>query len=383
MGNQHPDDEFDHRKHGATAGHNARVVRWMTWRAVYGALIFGAIGAGPAPAREPLLLSATQGSAELAEDRGRGDPPAAAVSTSPAAATLTERSAFTSDQGAFSTGEIPPSDAPPDIHEPWSEPEPNAVRTEPWGWQVLPDGTLYPSYLAGPKEPRFASVWNHDPHYGWMLDLEAGGRVGLLRYGTEGRPRPDGWELDLEGAAFPRLDLDHEEDLISADFRVGVPLTFGLGPWRMKLAVYHLSSHLGDEFQLRFPEVPRINYSRNALVLGGAYYLRDDLCLYAEAEWAFYTDGGTQPWEFQFGLDYSPVRWAHGSRGAPFLALNGQLREEVDYGGSFVAQAGWQWRGNTNHRFRVGLQYFAGKSDQYQFYRRHEDKVGVGMWYDF
>lgn len=147
-------------------------------------------------------------------------------------------------------------------------------RSDCWTWQLLPDGLIYPSYLAGTNESRFASVWNHDSHLGWMWDLEAGGRVGIFRFGTEGgSPRPNGWQLDLEGAAFPRLDLDHEEDLISVDFRVGLPLTFGYGPFQAKLAVYHLSSHLGDEFSLRFPDYPRINYSRDALVLGGSYYL--------------------------------------------------------------------------------------------------------------
>ena len=151
----------------------------------------------------------------------------------------------------------------------------------------MPDGLVYPTYLAAPKESRFAGLVNYERHWGWLLDLEAGGRVGLFRYGTASTSRPEGWQLDLEGAAFPRLDLEHEEDLIAADFRGGLPLTFGAGPWRGKLAVYHLSSHLGDEFLLRFPEASRINYSRNALVLGGTYFWTEAWSIYGEAEWAF------------------------------------------------------------------------------------------------
>ena len=44
---------------------------------------------------------------------------------------------------------------------------------------------------------------------------------------------------------------------------------------------------------------------------------------------------------------------------------------------------GWQSRGLTGHLFRLGVQYFTGPSDQYQFFCRNENKVGIGLWYDF
>lgn len=259
----------------------------------------------------------------------------------------------------------------------------SVLRGECWTWQLLPDGLIYPSYLAGTKESRFAGVWNHDSQLGWIWDITLGGRIGLLRYGTEGEPRPSGWQVDIEGAAFPRLDLEHDEDLVSADFRFGIPLTFGHDRFQAKLAFYHLSSHLADEFLSRFPDYPRINYSRNALVLGGSYYLTNDLRLYGEVEWAFYTDGGSKPWEVQFGIEYSPARVPWPWCGAPFLAFNGNPREEVDWESQFVVQAGWQWRSQSNHLFRVGVQYATGKSEQFQFLNRNEDKIGIGLWYDF
>ena len=118
-------------------------------------------------------------------------------------------------------------------------------------------------------------------------------------------------------------------------------------------------------------------------MLGGSYYLTVDLRLYAEAGWAFYSDGGSDPWEFQFGIDYSPVLPQFG-RGAPFVALNGHLREDVDFGGNFVAQLGWQWRGKLTERlFRVGLHYLTGPSPQFQFFRDSEEQLGIGVWYDF
>jgi hypothetical protein len=236
--------------------------------------------------------------------------------------------------------------------------------------------------LAGVKEPRFASAWVHENDLGWIWDVALGGRVGLLRYGTERADRPEGWQLDFEGAAFPRLDLEHEMDVVSADFRAGVPLTYGYGPFQAKFAYYHLSSHLVDEFMLRNPDVERINYVRDSLVLGTSWYATDDLRLYGEAAWAFHTDGGAKPWEFQFGIDFSPAS-PKGGRGSPFAAVNGHLLEELDFGGHFVVQAGWQWRGSSGHLLRTGVEYFAGKSDQYEFFNKYEEKIGIGVWYDF
>jgi hypothetical protein len=255
-------------------------------------------------------------------------------------------------------------------------------RGTQWYWQWLPDSLIYRSYLAGVKEPRFAGAWNYERDWGWIWDIALGGRVGILRYGTCYGDRPEGWQVDIEGAAFPRLDIDYKRDLIASDFRFGIPLTFGRGSFQTKLAYYHLSSHLGDEYMLLNPGVPRLNYSRDVLVWGNSFYWTDDWRLYAEAGWAFHTDGGSQPWEFQFGVDYSP-RYGNAPRGRPFFAIGGHLREEVDFGGNMVVQTGWQWRGHTGHLFRAGMQYFTGMSEQFEFFDQHEDKLGMALWYDY
>ena len=119
-------------------------------------------------------------------------------------------------------------------------------------------------------------------------------------------------------------------------------MTYGDGPWRTKLAYYHLSSHLGDEFLLKNPTVTRYNYTREVIVVGQSYYLTPDWRTYGEAGWAFHSDVGGE-WEFQFGFDYSPIADC-GFWGSPFAAVNGHLREEVSYGGNVVLQLGRQWR---------------------------------------
>ncbi|NLS98177.1 MAG: DUF1207 domain-containing protein [Planctomycetaceae bacterium] len=260
---------------------------------------------------------------------------------------------------------------------------PSASQGERWSHQVLPDGLIYRSYLAGIKESRFAGQWVHDTQRGWMWDITLGGRVGILRYGTTSVDHPEGWQIDIEGAGMPRLDLERaERDLISSDFRFGIPLTYGRGNYQTKLAYYHLSSHLGDEYMVRHNTLQRRNYSRDVIVWGHSYFLTEDIRLYGEAGWAFQYDGGAEPWEFQVGVDYSPARLT-GHLGAPFVAVNGYLRQEFDFGGSLVVQTGWQWRGYSGHLFRIGMHYFQGMSDQWEFFDQFEDKLGFGVWYDF
>ncbi len=251
-----------------------------------------------------------------------------------------------------------------------------------WTWQVAPDGIIYKSYLAGVREPRMGTQWFYQRDHGWLWDSTLGGRVGLIRYGTTDADWPEGWQLDFEGAAFPRLDLENDLDMISADFRFGFPLTFRRGPWEWKFGHYHVSSHLGDEYMQTYPDAPRLNFVRETLVLGLALRPHADMRLYAEVGYAMHVDGGSEPWEFQFGVDYSPME-PTGFHGAPFLAVNAHLREEVDFGGNFTAQAGWQWRGTTGNLFRFGAHYYNGMSSQYQFFSAFEEQLGVGLWYDF
>ena len=254
---------------------------------------------------------------------------------------------------------------------------------EPWTWQVVPSGLIYRSYLAGVKESRLAALFINEIDNSLLLDATVGGRIALLRYGTQNPLAPEGFELDVEAAAFPRINLDRDWDMVSTDFRFGVPLTYGKGKWATKFGYYHLSSHLGDEQMLRYPDAhDRINFARDALVLGVSYYVNPSLRLYGETAWAFYANEGTDPWEFQFGIDYSPAG-PTGPAGTPFLALNAHLREEVNYGGEFVAQTGWQWRGDTGLLLRTGVHFLIGQSNQYQFSATSERQVGVGFWYDY
>ncbi len=258
----------------------------------------------------------------------------------------------------------------------------NQGNSQEYQWQLMPEGLIYRPYLAGAKESRFRSIWNNDRSEGNIWDISLGGQVGVLRFGTSGDGRPQGWQLGIEGAGLVRLDRDENNDVMASDYRFGIPLTWGDDLVQYKFAYYHLSSHLGDEFLLKNVGYPRLNFSRDVLVMGVSLSPLKLWRVYSEIGYAFRSDVAEQ-WEFQFGIEYSPDG-ATGMRGQPFAAVNGHLREEVEFGGNFVAQTGWAWRRSAaSGMFRMGVEYYNGKNDQFSFFDLSEEKVGFGMWYDY
>ncbi len=252
-----------------------------------------------------------------------------------------------------------------------------------WNWHVLPGDVIWHSYWAGTKEARTSgAIFEEFGNGVSLLDVSLGGRASLFRYGTANNGRPEGWELQIEGASQLRLNLDANWDLEAVDFRFGIPIIYGRGRQQWKFSYYHLSAHLGDERIIRqMSTAERINFSRDTLVLGYSFFPRPAWRLYGEAGWAFYNDEFTEPWEFQLGVDYAQPG-PTGFRGTPFFAINGHLREEVNFGGNVVAQLGWLWRGQSGRVMRTGLHYYNGKSNQFEFANQFEQQVGVGLWYD-
>lgn len=260
--------------------------------------------------------------------------------------------------------------------------DPDQLFEEAPQWQVMPEGLMYKAYLAGEKESRMKGVWmGGTGREGAIWETALGGHVGVLRYGNTDAINPEGWQLDLEGAALPRVDMAHEDDLEAVDFRAGFLSTWRYGVNAYKVGYYHLSSHVGDEFLIRYPGYHRLNYVRDSFIIGWTRHLTPDVQLYGEIAYAFNYEDGAKPLELQYGIQYSPM--VFGLHGAPFAAINGHTRQDFGYITSVNIEAGWQWRGYSNHTYRIGGQYYNGPALQWSFAGQTEHLVGGGMWMDY
>ncbi len=285
---------------------------------------------------------------------------------------------FPDEDDSVSSGHIVRIDQPP-TGEPMAD-----GYVEDWTWQWTPTGLIYHSYLAGVHEPRMGIVAFSDGGGGAFADAALGGRTGFLQYGNGDPVHPEGFQLDFYGAAIARLDLENQEDLNSCDYVFGFPLTYGNERWQTKFGYSHLSSHLGDELALRNPGTlnNRVNYVRDSIVWGNSFYPVPAWRVYGEAAWAFHHDGGAGTWETQFGTELSRPGPTD-CHATPYLAINGRLRDDRNFGGDLNVQTGWLRRGILGQTLRYGFDYYNGKSSQSEFFNHYEQQIGMGLWYDF
>ncbi len=256
-----------------------------------------------------------------------------------------------------------------------------------WSWQWMPNGELYRSYFASNREARLGIHFVHEDKLNnnyW--DPILGGKIALLRYGNKSKLYPEGFQVDVEGAALARLTLNYVRDLYGTDYRFAVPLTWRKGSFEAKLGYYHISSHMGDEWIVNHykatGEVFRRNYVRDCVMVGMAWRPDANWRFYLGGDYAFNVCDGAEPWQVELGAEFSPIVLP-GFRGSPFAALHFNWNEENDWDTYAAFQAGWQWKTVYQQTLRTGLYTMAGHADQYQFYNRREKQIGFGVWYDF
>src|SRR5262245_54758533 len=143
------------------------------------------------------------------------------------------------------------------------------------GTVFFPEDHIFCPLIADPKEPRsfvsflrgtFRSLDDPSGKGTSVGSVGLGDDFGLVRWG--GPEAGEGVQLNVEGAIFAQFDLGTlSNDLINADYLVGVPLAFRRSGFSVRARIYHQSSHLGDEFLLRSEEPVRENLSFEAFEL--------------------------------------------------------------------------------------------------------------------
>lgn len=241
------------------------------------------------------------------------------------------------------------------------------------------DVGAFPPLLASPREPAFfaAYVWDRSARLASRLaTVGLGQTISLIESGR--------WEVAVAAGVFSQFNMDSRtNDLINADYLVGLPVVYRRGGFATRFQVYHQSSHLGDEYLLH------TGTRRADLTFESAQLLVS----HAGAAWRIYGGG-----EYAFSRspsDLKPAVLRAGVeyRGAHPVAHVGRLTTGRLVAGIDVAAAqvrAWQpaWSlvsgleltapGSAWH-WSLLLKAYTGPTPFGQFYRDRLSSIGGGI----
>jgi hypothetical protein len=191
------------------------------------------------------------------------------------------------------------------------------------------------------------------------------------------------WQFGLQAAVYTIWDLKTESnDLINLDFLVGFPYTWRRGRWSYMARIFHVSTHLGDEFLLANKDVGRVNLSYEALDGKVSY----------DFDHGFRAYGGAgrmirkyppeiKPLFTQLGGEWLGPTFAGGIL-RPFAGADFQKHQENGWGATGVSLRGgvqMQHRDMSTRRLQLLLEYYHGRDPNGQFYRNTVEEWGLGV----
>jgi len=146
----------------------------------------------------------------------------------------------------------------------------------------------------------------------------------------------------------PHPNIDGGTELVNTDFYVGLPITYARDKWSFRFRVYHISSHLGDEYMVNHPTVKRKNPSNEYIDFYTAYQINDAIRVYVGPGVIVHSDP-TFKWQPMF-IDY----------GAEARFLGYKFYYQKVYGTLFLAmhwrnlqQLSWDFDGTYRFGYEV------------------------------
>lgn len=263
----------------------------------------------------------------------------------------------------------------------------NRIERDTGGRTVLfPQDQLFYPPMASPKEPRTHATYlrlNLAEDNINMGSVGFGDSFGLARW--PGWGSEDAWQLNISGVVLAQFNLDSDSnDLINADYIIGLPLSYRNGPWSARARLFHQSSHLGDEFLL-LPQEPdldvtRINLSFETVELLGAWEW-EGIQLTAGHSYIINSYTGLKPNSLQAGIDYQRREPIFKPSIRLFASVLYHTWEETDWNSDVNVKAGINI--SSPYAEKRGIQiygeYYNGNLPFGQFYKIRAEYYGAGI----
>jgi hypothetical protein len=266
---------------------------------------------------------------------------------------------------------------------------PQDPSSVPSGYSValFPSGDIYGVYAADPHRPT-NSITESFTIGGSITDTDSpltqvatGGRFGILRF-KPATPEGRAWQLSVEASFDAIFDSQNKLDVVGWDGNYGLTVTTASSsPLAWKFAMQHVSSHIGDEYQMRTGR-ERVNYTREELSVGADWRWSPRWRAYGEAGVAYYRgDPALEPWRIQSGVEWESGLGPCGPRFACYAAANISTMQERGWRVDKTVGAGIviQSVGRTSRLF---IEWHDGRPTANEFFNDTVATLSLGVRMD-
>jgi Protein of unknown function (DUF1207) len=254
--------------------------------------------------------------------------------------------------------------------------------------ELFPAGEVFPVYAADPHRPTnqlaisFYPTTEIPDTRSPRTMLAGGGRFGILRIDSSA---PDGraWQISIDAGLDAVFDSQNSNDGIGWDGNYGLTVTTAKTSSRFafKVALLHVSAHLGDEYEER-TQIDRINYTREEIAVAVSFRPRTRLRVYGELGTAYIMRSDQQQrMRWQIGGEYERHPTVFGGRMAWYGAVDFSLMEERDWRLDTCLQGGLVTR-NKGRTIRMYVQWYDGRPTLGQFTTYSETAISLGLKLD-
>jgi hypothetical protein len=256
----------------------------------------------------------------------------------------------------------------------------------------LPQSTiLYPTELANPLQVAFSGgIRFRDRISGQVCTpVSFGSQFPLYRWSnTRVFKRKGDLQLEVEGAVLAIFNQTKRTCLINADYYVALPLSFAYKRFVHRLRLYHISSHLGDEYMNKRHHKKRLNKSFEALDYALSYGLTKQIRLYVRPGVIVQSDSEMRlkPLYIDYGMEVKV--WKKEFKelyGVPYLAMHFSNYQDNNWNIDANFALGYEV-GKANglgRKARLALEYHNGFCTAGQFSRHRSDYLQLKLSWGF
>jgi len=212
----------------------------------------------------------------------------------------------------------------------------------------------------------------------WQGDLQIGIEAGI-------------WSV-FNYTNIPHRPKHESCELVNTDFLVGIPLTYAFNAWSYRLRVYHISSHLGDEFLCnhRREVKKRRNPSMEVIDFFSSYQFSSGLRGYFGPGVVFHSDPSfhIDPLYIEYGVELrllgSKFNY-HRLYGTPFFAIHLENWQQRHWDLDMTLKLGYEISKlqGVGRKMRVYIDYHHGYSYEGQFFNRRTQYGEFGFSWGF